>query len=434
MIKLLVVSDDLTGALDSGVQLAKAGIPTEVKIFSDQLNTLADKIQPDSLVLVVDTESRHISPEAAYRRVADTIRWAQEQGIPRLYKKTDSTLRGNLGPEMAALIDNGNGLPLIFVPAFPALGRTTEGGRQYVYGVPLEDTEFARDPLNPMNTSQIDAIINTNANLEVREVEPSGLTDLLKKLREEASAEKPLVVLVNGRSEKDLEETARALALFFDETRPYTPSKTIKHSIAGCAGFAAYLPGLLKLKKSKVRPPRLPKPLVVVNGSLNPVALAQARHALAQGFLDLPLEPEGLQSPEIRRNIVQKISEAAEADRACVVRTVLTEEDFEDYTGRAEKLGIPREQMHRILPQLLGEILHQAAKETVLGTMVIFGGDTLGGILASFGKGTIIPLTETFPGVVTAQIPEVLNPRYLISKAGGFGEEDFLSKLLLQLD
>lgn len=48
---------------------------------------------------------------------------------------------------------------MIYAPAYPALGRAVRQGRLYVNGVPVEETEFARDPLNPIHASDIPRVL-----------------------------------------------------------------------------------------------------------------------------------------------------------------------------------------------------------------------------------------------------------------------------------
>jgi len=66
-----------------------------------------------------------------------------------VYKKVDSTLRGNVAAETdAALTASGADLALV-APAFPAAGRTTRDGVHYVDGTPLDETEYADDENGP---------------------------------------------------------------------------------------------------------------------------------------------------------------------------------------------------------------------------------------------------------------------------------------------
>ena len=171
--QLLVIADDFTGALDTGIQFARHGIATTL-FLSDALTAglLAD-CQAD--VVVADTESRHLPPDDAAARVRAVTRLAKAAGCPVFYKKTDSTLRGNLGAELTAMQDVCGAKRLFFAPAYPALGRTTRGGTQLVNGVPLARTDFAADPFNPVRTDFVPALLAEQTDRPVRIAAPAAL-------------------------------------------------------------------------------------------------------------------------------------------------------------------------------------------------------------------------------------------------------------------
>ena len=129
MLLLLIIADDFTGALDTGVQFAAYGAATRVMV-KDQV----DFASCDAQVLVVDTETRHLPPEKAYQIVEELTRAACRAGIRYIYKKTDSALRGNIGAELAAVLQASNNRQLPFLPAFPKLNRVTRNGVHYVDG------------------------------------------------------------------------------------------------------------------------------------------------------------------------------------------------------------------------------------------------------------------------------------------------------------
>ena len=104
MIKLLIIADDLTGAIDSGVHFATKGIKT--KVFPDSSFYLPlDQLDKSVEVIVLNTESRHLSPSEAAERVSRATRTGLKAGVNIIYKKTDSTLRGNIGAELEALME-----------------------------------------------------------------------------------------------------------------------------------------------------------------------------------------------------------------------------------------------------------------------------------------------------------------------------------------
>ena len=68
-------------------------------------------------------------------------------------------MRGNIGAEIAGLMDSLDISHTFVVPALPSYGRTTLNGNVYVKGILLEETEFANDPKNPIRESYIPGII-----------------------------------------------------------------------------------------------------------------------------------------------------------------------------------------------------------------------------------------------------------------------------------
>ena len=145
MILLLILADDFTGALDTGVQFAACGISTRVIV-----GEVTDFSAYQADVLVVDTETRHLPPDTAACVVAHLTKNALEAGIRFLYKKTDSALRGNVGAELAALFQASHSRQLPFLPAFPQIGRVTRNGIHYIDGVPVAESPFGNDPFEPV--------------------------------------------------------------------------------------------------------------------------------------------------------------------------------------------------------------------------------------------------------------------------------------------
>ncbi|MBM3788141.1 MAG: four-carbon acid sugar kinase family protein [Acidobacteria bacterium] len=103
---MLVLADDATGALECGSILASAGREVRVWLRPEPPD------EPIAEYLVADTETRHVSPRAAAERIR---RWAQAAG-GLIYKKTDSTLRGNIAAELSALAEATN-WPIHYIPA-----------------------------------------------------------------------------------------------------------------------------------------------------------------------------------------------------------------------------------------------------------------------------------------------------------------------------
>ncbi|RPI16629.1 MAG: hypothetical protein EHM65_03510, partial [Acidobacteriales bacterium] len=89
--QVLAIADDTTGALEVGAQFAADGVRSLV--------TVKLRLAGEAAALVVDTQTRHAHAARARHRAAQIAAMAREAGIPYLYKKTDSTLRGNIAAE-----------------------------------------------------------------------------------------------------------------------------------------------------------------------------------------------------------------------------------------------------------------------------------------------------------------------------------------------
>ncbi len=144
--RILIIADDLTGAMDAAGPFAARGLCTWVVACPDDCDA---STLSGAQVVSVNTESRHLDAVAAAARVTDCHRRVGGGGFPVVVKKIDSTLRGNVVAEtVATLRATGLGTTVV-APAFPAQGRTVRGGRVFVRDVALEDTAFVHDALSP---------------------------------------------------------------------------------------------------------------------------------------------------------------------------------------------------------------------------------------------------------------------------------------------
>src|SRR5436190_3182646 len=104
-LRFWVIADDLTGALDTAAPFAAHGWRTCVVPWPGRSarSRSWQRVVGANDVVVVDTASRHVAPREAARRVAAAVVAARRaDGGYQLYKKIDSTLRGNVAAELAA--------------------------------------------------------------------------------------------------------------------------------------------------------------------------------------------------------------------------------------------------------------------------------------------------------------------------------------------
>lgn len=210
MAAVVIVGDDLTGSNATGAQYAVQGL--NVVTVAD-VGT-AERIHGEVDVLVFNTESRHRPAAEAASRVAEVVKFAAGIGA-QLVKRVDTTLRGNIAAEAAAGLDalrrsrsQGRQVALV-VPAFPASGRVTVGGRQLVGGVPVSRSWAATDPFTPVTTSRIASLFADHPELSIVEI---GLEDLTEGLAERLSeaARGADVIVVDAFDDADITTVAAA--------------------------------------------------------------------------------------------------------------------------------------------------------------------------------------------------------------------------------
>lgn len=154
------LADDLSGALDAAAAFHHAGRAVRIALGSDAWT----EAQPDE-VLGVTTETRNATASDAAHVVRQTLLGAAAQGRVVRYKKIDSTLRGPVAAELAALTGTlPPGTRVLFAPANPRVGRTVRNGVLLVQGVPVAETDFGRDPACPLRDSAIRQILGAAAN------------------------------------------------------------------------------------------------------------------------------------------------------------------------------------------------------------------------------------------------------------------------------
>jgi uncharacterized protein YgbK (DUF1537 family) len=159
LLELSVVADDITGAADSGIQFAAAYSP----VYLLDHRRLAERsfgAEDPPRVLSVFTSTRDAGPEPAARTLLEVGGGLAALKPGRVFKKIDSSLRGNIGCELEALMASLD-MDLSFVaPAYPAQGRTTRDGVHRLHGVPVAQTEIGCDPLAPVRDSRLEAWIS----------------------------------------------------------------------------------------------------------------------------------------------------------------------------------------------------------------------------------------------------------------------------------
>lgn len=412
MVKLLMIADDFTGALDSGVQFAVRGAKT--RVVTDpayDFSHLAHDVQ----VLVLDAETRHLKPEAAYGVVFRAVEAAMSAGFHYIYKKTDSALRGNVGAELTAVMDAAKADRLAFLPALPKMNRVTRKGIHYIDNLPVAESVFGQDPFEPVTASSVAEIIAAQSKAPV----------VLHPLGPETAERRPGIQVYDAETDDDLTQIGLRLG---------RERLTLS---AGCAGFAAVLAELLELSGPLPGMPALAPSLFVACGSVNPVTLRQMEEAEREGFPHIhltpeqKLEPSWLETPDCSSVAASWLETAKRKKRFILdVNDPAGRDDTAAYAGER---GLTTEDLRVRISGQLGQLVRRLLDGGLDATLLCTGGDTLLALMRAVGAAELTPMCDLDTGAVLTNFVYLGKTYHIISKSGGFGEPDLFIRLARSL-
>ena len=374
-------------------------------------------------ILCVDTGTRSVPAIEASKRVREKTNALLSAGRSRLYKKVDSTLRGNVAAETAAILEASNA-PFAFVaPAFPATGRTQRDGILYVDGTPLAHATEDQDKMGHAATSSVVELLQRQASLQC------GLVPLADvENGETAIATRIEVLLADGCSALAIDAVTTEHLRRIDSVIASQFPTGLPVGSAGLASAIAHRIGGASAQPAPTPTPTS-KPIIVVSGSLNAVSVRQGNHLTARPEVKMIPMDTGplLDSPEGTDLALDLILSELQTTFASGLNPFLT------WVGPNPKKAAPdHRQRSRQLNMALSSLMKRVgAGVHNIGGLVLVGGDTTQAVLTGFGAHGISMRSEVMPGIsVGAVVGGDANSTPVIAKAGGFGEDDALSRAM----
>ncbi|CAG7636941.1 D-threonate kinase [Paenibacillus solanacearum] len=419
MKRLAIIADDLTGASDSGVQLAGKGLHTQVIFDWQGLSSDAGALQS----IVIDTDSRAVPGEEAYRRVRSATEALKDTGFDFIYKKMDSTLRGNVGQEIDAVMDAYNFKTAMVVPAFPRIGRTTVKGIHYLNGVPIHETEIARDPKTPVPESDVCKLLASQSRLQAGHLSlaavRSGAANLIREV--EASIAQDLQLLVfDAETDDDMRRIAELVPLLSNRVL-----------WAGSAGLAEHLPVERQAAAPPAKTDRDDRPVMLVAGSISKVTREQVGYVNAQSdVVDIELDPIALlTSPERQRlekeRCLSAISAALERGAGVSFHAGSSPEQVASAKELGASIGLDSSGVSNRIADALGAVAASIAAKHPLQGLVLTGGDTAKAVCRHMGVHGVELIRELEPGIPLGKLLGAGN-LMVVTKAGAFGGQSSL--------
>ncbi|NEX64719.1 four-carbon acid sugar kinase family protein [Noviherbaspirillum galbum] len=410
--RILIVADDLSGAADCALGGLDNGLETVVICEALPVSRRAEP--PAAQVLAIDADSRRRPAEEAARLQADILRRYRADGQLR-YKKIDSTLRGHLAHEILPWLRLA-GMAIV-APAFPALGRTTIDGRQFVRGVALQDTPMWRgapsvpDPLPAELAAQ--GIRCRQLSLDRLRQDPSSLGDWLSGLQRDGVQ----AVVCDAETDDDLERLACASVKLGSEVcwvgsagllKPLARAARIIPRARQAASEIGFRGSIVTVVGSVAEASRIQAERLRASGAV--VCLAASPEILPTGFAHSPRTEAG---QKVNRDVERALSRALNEGKDVLLITngdMAGGEELPDGAVSCRSLGA-----------LLAP--HAAA----IGALVLTGGETARTVLSAMGIDTLRPLRELGPGI-PLMLAECGRMLPVITKAGAFGAPDALMR------
>ena len=413
--KIVVVADDFTGSNDTAAQFSKKQLKCIVTMLEDRAKSLE---RCDALV--IDTESRFDDSKTAYNKAYEAGISIRGRNIICCYKKIDSTMRGNPGAEISALMDALGINHAVIAPALPVYGRTTVNGNVYVDNVLLGETEFANDPVSPVKASYIPDIISSQTDKKISLVRYEevlkGKNNIAAKVEDHFRSGTNIIV-IDAKEMSDLDLIADAVT-----------SREERIIYAGCSGLAGYLPGYIRIKPSV-------SVSIVIAGSASKVTRRQiniAAEKLHVRIVDVDAEMIlNKESDKEMERIMVIVREASLSSEDVIIRSAPDEDSVSESFKKAIEYGIGKFEASDSLSSFLGELGKRIAYDIKPKGMVFTGGDTAIKVAKSLGvTGTVIK-DEIVHGIPYGYFDnEELKNMIIISKAGGFGKDDAIVNIL----
>jgi uncharacterized protein YgbK (DUF1537 family) len=421
--KIGIIADDYTGSADTGVQFAKKGLKTTIVQEHRRIKEAFTR----SSVVVYDTESRSDSPEIAYAKVASTTREFQKAGIDLIYKKIDSTLRGNIGVELDAMLDARDVGIVVMCPAYPKAGRITIGGYHLVHGELIQNTEIASDTEFPIKESHIPSLLRHQSKYQVSSIEIAdviqGKQPLMQAIKLQIATGNRILV-IDAVSQHDLTTLASVIAEF--------ESHLI---VCGSGGLAEELPEALKTL------PKTAEKILVIAGSVRSVTvqqIVQASKQLKARVITIDVKQILFQDDRAMTHEMSRITREAEKSYMKNRDVIIRWTDSQKKAKQLFEMGRLKKLEDKVIRSRIGEILGDVTKKIMASSdikgLILTGGETAFNVFKSLEVEEVEVDTEVLPGIPLMRIVGgKLDKMPVITKAGAFGDSEALIQSILWL-
>ena len=424
------VADDLTGATTTGVLLARSKAQTAV-FFNEEA---AEKAKgADELdAILVSSNSRPLPADEAYEKVKSATLALKRMGVKYFSKRIDTTLRGGVGVEIDAMLDQiGEDAVAVVVPAMPQSRRILVGGYSVIDGVALINTPVAKDVRTPVKENYIPRLLAGQTRRQV------GLVTLDKVLAGKEAVEKALeekrgegcdVIVVDGITLEDVETIAKAcIALKWNvvavDPGPFTAKLAYERGLIG------------------VEEPNIPetaneeeKTVLIAAGSATPVTKKQMEVLCEdERHVRISVEPillinggdEAVAEAERAVELAKEMFQEGSQPRAILFETALHGEllnlDEED-KKRGYASGMSANRINAGLGTIITKLMERVGRDRIAG-LYTTGGDTMVNVCYQLGVECIQVMDYVIPQADVGRLVGSYDGLPVVGKGGLTGND-----------
>ncbi|ENH96150.1 putative type III effector Hop protein [Gracilibacillus halophilus YIM-C55.5] len=380
MEKFGIVADDLTGATTVGVLLARSGVPTAAYFNENELEE-AD----NQNALVLSTDSRAVSKEEATTKVTSAVKELKKMGATTFSKRIDTTLRGNIGTEVEAMLDELDDETIaVMVPSMPQSKRILVGGYSIIDSMPLSLTPVANDVRTPVNESHCPTLMDQQTSCAIGSISLNTLLsgqETVQKALQQEKQKGAKIIIVDAVTIEDVDTIAEAVYQLQWKVLAIDPGP-FTAKLAKYRGFA-----------TEDEPDKhQQKDLASFTGTV--LAIAGSASSVTKEQISTLAEKDGAIQIPVSASVLIERTQAHQDEVKRVTNEVITRLDKHqphtmiletsitgpriDLAAEEERLGLqPGEAADRI-NEGLGEIVNQVLSQTdqVRG-LYLTGGDTM---------------------------------------------------------
>ena len=411
MQKYIVIADDLTGSN------ATCSLFKKIGLRAASILKLQGDINYDVDVISYSTASRGLDKEEAYKKVSEAIKILKNKDVLVYNKRIDSTLRGNIGTEINAMLDNlEDDRIAVVIPSYPDSGRIVVNKTMLVNGVLLENSDAGKDPKTPIKTSCVESLIQkgikySSTYFTLSDIE-QPIEEIVKKIQE--AIKKSRVLIFDAVNNEDIIKISKAII-----------HSDINIITVDPGPFTLYYSKELQKKN------HLEKKILMVIGSVTATTKKQIEYILQEEdiFLVKMKVEDFFEKETCLKEIERVISFIKKGivsyDLFLVTTSPIGDEKKADLQKLAEKLNTTVEEISKIIANTLTETIVKILKETEKFEGVYSsGGDITIALLEKLKaigveiREEVIPLAA-YGRLIGGDFPNLK----LVSKGGMVGDE-----------